>query len=786
MILILLLTGTFAVYAMDVPKDVIVPNKSMGESFANLSLDEIINNIFIQLHTRTAQSVIDELKTTLPNELFKRVSQKFCDLYGWRYSCSSPLCESKLPCDHIFSLALARDGSFAIANSLFEVHMITKSGDCKQLYKTLERNCIVKVVAVSPHNKYIAIGNEDGSLILYDNVQFKNIRCQGAVTAVCFSDDEQYVLFGTKQSDVCLLNIKTGSYIGKKFSDDYVNSVALSGDNSFAVISYNDIFRHKDKTYVCDFATLAISKAFTGRSSALSHDNRLLATGGFEGVNIWDLTIGERVRRFRGFDKVKFLSANRILIGEIEPTIWDATQGTMLRRFRLPSDDCMPAWDLSLDNTWFASAVDNTIYWWHMNPFEKILEQIAVECTSAFNTQTLKEKALNMASTLMARDLLYKSPDLVKQSFKNQLRKNNLCLDVKARYCSRFGWLSQCTPTCTRIAHTPCASQYLLSKKANILVTFPIDVPNINMFNLTIWDYITGKQMHECTLPAQIICGALSEDGSYVAVGCQDNNAYVMDVPTGKLLYTFDHSFPITALAISDDDAFIVTGGHGLVRVWDLKSGECKRILSGHPSTWINKLFISEKHNCIVSSAGYGHGVCVWEYNSKNDRPKYVLEGSLNAFSPDKSLIVNEGNEKSVWSNRINVWNVITGQHVLKIPNKYNSFFNCAISPDNRVLVTVPHGDYPRMWDLQTGSKLCKLYCNDIQSPGSVAFNPQGQLIAVEANNRTNLYHVPTGNLLHELGNCYNPTFSSDGQFLFTANSNHDVLKWQPEIADKL
>ena len=52
-----------------------------------------------------------------------------------------------------------------------------------------------------------------------------------------------------------------------------------------------------------------------------------------------------------------------------------------------------------------------------------------------------------------------------------------------------------------------------------------------------------------------------SPDGKYIAIGCDDHNAKVFDIPSFKIIKKYEgHSGPVTSVFISSKGRFLVTG----------------------------------------------------------------------------------------------------------------------------------------------------------------------------------------------------------------------------------
>jgi len=92
-----------------------------------------------------------------------------------------------------------------------------------------------------------------------------------------------------------------------------------------------------------------------------------------------------------------------------------------------------------------------------------------------------------------------------------------------------------------------------ISRSSNSLVGFsrPCTIECYNREGLKIWDYPTKDWVHSLDI---------TSDGSYVAMGCGDGNAYLFN-REGDLLWSFKTGDDVWSVAISPDGSYIAAGG---------------------------------------------------------------------------------------------------------------------------------------------------------------------------------------------------------------------------------
>jgi WD40 repeat protein len=103
--------------------------------------------------------------------------------------------------------------------------------------------------------------------------------------------------------------------------------------------------------------------------------------------------------------------------------------------------------------------------------------------------------------------------------------------------------------------------------------------------SLTTWDAATGSLISEFDLDGVKWTGApvFSPDGSILAALDDTGAVRLWDTATGKLRQTLSDAIGADGLAFSDDGTMIAAGGNG-VSIWDLNSGDFRRLSDGTPT----------------------------------------------------------------------------------------------------------------------------------------------------------------------------------------------------------
>jgi RNA polymerase sigma factor (sigma-70 family) len=271
---------------------------------------------------------------------------------------------------------------------------------------------------------------------------------------------------------------------------------------------------------------------------------------------------------------------------------------------------------------------------------------------------------------------------------------------------------------------------------------------------IDLWDVRTTKVTRKLPLPGAVEgdVGVIrfSPDGKLLAVGGA-NNAYLLDLPTGKVLHRFGRGACGSVLAFSPDGKTLT------LSVW---KGD---------QTQVHDLHVHSVRTAALLRCLHGHN---------------TLVGDI-AFTGDGKLMASGSKEKVV------LWDAATGKVVRRIDVKTHDLCDLAFTPDGKTLVAGVGDGWVEAWDVGTGRSLRRLDPR-MFLVRSMALSPDGKTVAAGCvYSAIRLWDLGTGRELftdqqgHD-AQINSVAFSPDGKWLVSAGDNRQLWTWEAKTGKPL
>lgn len=188
----------------------------------------------------------------------------------------------------------------------------------------------------------------------------------------------------------------------------------------------------------------------------------------------------------------------------------------------------------------------------------------------------------------------------------------------------------------------------------------------------------------------RIFAVALTLDGNSVASGGDDGILRIWDMRTGDLTRKFSgHDGAITCLALSGDGAICLTGGSdGNVGIWDMTGRRRLGMLSGHSRGVVSLAISKDSRHAAIS--GFDENVKIWSLPSGEEERVLFIKSDTSAgigalaFTPDGHRLV-----VMPFDGTGQVWDWQAGRQLVSLDARTFMFGNFVIRPDQALIGTV-------------------------------------------------------------------------------------------------
>ncbi|KAF9161622.1 hypothetical protein BGX21_008753 [Mortierella sp. AD011] len=287
-----------------------------------------------------------------------------------------------------------------------------------------------------------------------------------------------------------------------------------------------------------------------------------------------------------------------------------------------------------------------------------------------------------------------------------------------------------------------------------------------------IWDLQEGTCVHTLEGHTSDFTGLIfMPSGQQIVTGSKCHSVHLWEVQTGEKVHSFQvepDQATVNAIACSSDGELLAsTYEDYYLRLWNIKTSECIRVLSSQDSWILGVAFSPDVKQVSVTTE---QGIKTWEIATGNEL--WTLEESIRwnpaVYSPDSRLMA-----FGDMDNRLTLLDPKTGKTRLKLQGHSDTIYSIDFSPDNTQVATASSDRTVRLWDPQTGAP-GPVFQGHTEPVLTVKFSPSGrQLSSSSWDNTIRLFDTRTSNTVNlqqrELHKSYATSyFVPGGQYIIS------------------
>ena len=297
---------------------------------------------------------------------------------------------------------------------------------------------------------------------------------------------------------------------------------------------------------------------------------------------------------------------------------------------------------------------------------------------------------------------------------------------------------------------------------------------------------------HTLTGPANSIRSiAFSADGRFLASGSDDDTLRIWSVDSGLQVGAWEIGLgginPVTSAAFSPDGKMLAFGALDGLRIWSVptmtqntdSSIQSVGVNDGKVNSDIVVSVAFSDDGRLVADADVSGKIRIIDINNKREVRSLIGHGNPCpiAFRPGGNVLAFWGANDSA-----DVTDVTTGEVLRVFPYRTPDLQSLAFSPDGKLLA-IAAGREIKLWDVTTGRVLSTL-AGHAATVKSLAFSPDGASVASGSEDKdVKLWDVATGRELftltgHKKG-VEAVAFSRDGGAFASASDDETIKLWR-------